>query len=104
MNNSDDFDACEARIDIRCRAVLGDPLEHVFNGTTIFDSLTVAGDGCGRMKSRAHEISVACASARDIAVHGAGDRVMCNEVRVGWFDRGEALGFVDQDFVGKFGA
>jgi hypothetical protein len=37
-------------------------------------------------------------------VHGAGDRVMFNEVRVGWFDRGEALGFVDQDFVGKFGA
>src|SRR6266699_2645884 len=86
MNDSDaldDLDACEARIDIRCRAVLGDPLEHVLNGTTIFDPLTVAGDGCGRMKSRAHEISIACASARDIAVHGAGDRVMFNEVGVG---------------------
>jgi hypothetical protein len=107
MNDSDaldDLDAREARIDIWCRAVLGDPLENVLNGATIFDSLTVAGDGCGRMKSRAHEISVARASARDVAVHGTGDRVMFDEVGVGsWFERGEALSFIDRDFEGTLG-
>ncbi len=37
----DDLDTCEARTDIRCRTVLSDPLEHVFNRAGIFDPLTV---------------------------------------------------------------
>ncbi len=49
MNNGDAFDdlnACEAGIDIRRRAVFGDPVEHVLNRATIFDPLTVTRDGC----------------------------------------------------------
>jgi hypothetical protein len=86
MNDSDaldDLDACKARIDIRCRAVLSYSLEYVFNRATIFDPLTVAGDGCGRMKSGAHEVSVTGAGPSDVAVHGGADRVMFNEVGVG---------------------
>src|ERR1017187_8536944 len=98
MNNGDafdDLDTCEAGIDIWRRAVLGDPLEHVFNRATIFDPLTVAGDGCERMKGGAHEIAVPCASARNVTVHSAGDRVMFDEVAVdARFGRGVTLGFV----------
>jgi hypothetical protein len=79
----DDFDACKSRIDIGCRSVCGDPLENVLHGATIFDSLTVAGDGCGRMKSRAHEFAIARASARNVAVHGSGNGVMFDDVSVG---------------------
>src|SRR5271169_506686 len=70
MNNSDaldDFNACKAGTDVRRRAVLSDPLEHVFDRAGIFDSLTVARDGCGRMESRAHQISVTCPGGGDIA-------------------------------------
>src|ERR1700759_5029026 len=62
MNNRDtldDFNARKARTDVRRRTVLSDPLENVFDRAGIFDSLTVTGDGCGRMKSRAHQIPVA---------------------------------------------
>src|SRR5665811_896709 len=82
-NALDDLDACKARIDIRCWAVLSDPLEHVLHRAAIFHTLTVAGNGCKRMKSRPHQIAVASASARDIAVHGAGDRVVLGKVGVG---------------------
>src|ERR1044071_4780074 len=101
----DDLDASEARIDIRCWAVLRDPLENVLNRTAVFDSLTVARDGRGRMKSGAHEISVACASARDIAVHGTRDCVMFNEVGVGGrFDREQSIGCIGRDLKGTPGA
>jgi hypothetical protein len=44
------------------------------------------------MKSSAHEIAVTCASARDIAVHGASDCIMFDEVGVGGrFGRRETL-------------
>src|SRR5450631_1025332 len=100
-NAFDDLDACEARIDIRGGAVLSDPTKHVFNRAGIFDPLTIAGDGGGRMKSRAHEISVACASARYIAMHGAGNRVVFDEISIGGrFDWGKTFGFVDGDFAG----
>src|SRR5690242_12677605 len=71
MNDSDalnDLDASEARIDIRSRAVCGDPLEHMFYRAAIFNSLTVAGYGCGRMKSKTHEIAVACAGTGNVAM------------------------------------
>src|SRR5580698_10430884 len=97
----DDLDSREARTDIGCRAVLSDPLEDVFNRPTIFNPLTVAGDGGGRMKSRAHEISVARPSARDIAMHRAGDRVMLDKIGVsGRLEHREVLGLIDRDFVG----
>jgi hypothetical protein len=83
------------------RTILSDPLEDVFHRPTIFNPLTVAGDGGGRMKRRAHEISVARASARDIAMHCAGDRVMLGEIGVGdRLERWESLGLIDRDFVG----
>ena len=95
MNDSDalnDLDASEARIDIRGRAVCGDPLEHMFYRAAIFNSLTVARDGCGRMKSRTHEIAVACASAGNVAMHGAGDGIMFGKIGVGGgFELREAL-------------
>jgi hypothetical protein len=104
MNNRDaldDLDSCEARTDIWCRAILSDRLEHVFNRPAIFNPLTVAGDGGGRMKGRAHEISVARPSARDIAMHRAGDRVMLDEVGVcGRLEHRKVLGLIDRDFVG----
>ena len=100
----DDLDACEARIDIRCWAVLGDPLENMFNGATIFDSLTVAGDGCGWMKSRPHEIALAHASTRDVAVHGAGDCVVLGEVSVGGgVNQRDPIDFINQDLSGRLG-
>ena len=86
MNDRDalnDLDASEARIDIRSRAVCGDPLEHMFYRAAIFNSLTVAGDGCGRMKSRTHEFAVACAGASNVAMHGAGNGVMFSKISVG---------------------
>jgi len=101
----DDLDACEARIDIRCWAVLRDPLENMLNGTAVFDSLTVARDGCGRMKSGTHEISVACAGTCDIAVHGTRNRIMFNEISVcGRFDREQSFGFINRDFKRTLGA
>jgi hypothetical protein len=101
---SDDLDTCETRIDIRCGAVRSDPLKDMFNGATIFNALTIAGDGCGGMKGRAHQVSVASASARDIEVHGAGDGVMFGEVGVdGRFDGGQVLGFIDREFGGALG-
>src|SRR5215467_3092426 len=40
----DDLDACEAWGDIRRRAILVDPLKHMFYRTRIFDSLAESGD------------------------------------------------------------
>ena len=97
----DDLDSCEARTDIWRRAILSDPLEDVFHRPTIFNPLAVAGDSGGRMKSRSHEISVARPSARDIAMHRAGDRVMLGEIGVGdRLEHRESLGLIDRDFVG----
>ena len=45
MNDSDaldNFNACKAGTDMRCRTVLSDPLKHMFDGAAVFDSLTVA--------------------------------------------------------------
>src|SRR5215472_6464713 len=78
----DDLDACEARVDIRRRAVRRDPRKHVLNGPSVFDTLTVTGDGRGRMKRGAHQIAVAGASGRDVEVHGACDRIMLGEIGV----------------------
>jgi hypothetical protein len=104
MHNSDaldDLDAREARIDIRSRAVCGDPLEHMFYRAAILNSLTVPGDGCGRMKGRTHEFAVARASASNLAMHGTGDRVMFGKIGVGrGFELGKALGLIAQDFAG----
>ena len=82
-NGLDDLDACKTRFNIRCGAVRGDPLEHVFGGTAKFDTLAVSGDGGRRVKGGTHEIAIACASARDIAVNGIGDRVVLDEICVG---------------------
>ena len=79
----DDLDACEARFNIRCRAIRGDPLKYVLDGATVFDPLAVSGDGGRRVKRGTHEIAVACASACDIAVNGVGNRVMLDEICVG---------------------
>jgi hypothetical protein len=101
----DDLDAGEARIDIRCRTVFVDPLEDVFNGARILHSLTVTGDGCGRMKSRAHKIAVACTRPRDVAMHRARDRIMFDEVRVGGgLRRGEIVGSIDGEWIGARGS
>src|ERR1700758_5167055 len=94
-NALDDLDASEARIDIRCGAIRGDPLKYVLNGPSVFDSLTVPGNGCGRMKRRAHEVAVAGASGSYVKVHGAGDRIMLGEIRVGnRFNCGERLALI----------
>src|SRR5258708_40323359 len=86
-------------------AVLCDPLEHVLNRATIFDPLAVAGDGCRRMKSWAHKISVTRASARDVAVHGSGYGVMFDKVSVGGrLERGKALGFVNRHLARALGS
>src|SRR5216683_3736783 len=101
MNDSDaldDFNACKAGTDVRCRTVLSDPLEHGFDRAGIFDSLTVARDRCARMESRPHQISVTCPGRGDVAEHGVGDRVMLEEVNICWFDREEVLGFIDSNF------
>ena len=42
----DDFDTGETRTDLSCWTVLIDPIEDVFDGTAVFDTLTIAGDGC----------------------------------------------------------
>src|SRR5437763_10275399 len=90
----DDFDAGKARIDIWGRSVLGDPFEDVLNGATVFDTLTVTGHGCGRMKGRAHEIAVARASTCDVAVHGASNGVMLEEISIaGRIGMGETFSF-----------
>ena len=95
----DDLDAGEARIDIRCRTIFVDPLEDVFNGARILHSLTVARDGCGRMKRRVHEIAVTCTRPRDVAMHRARDRIMFDEIRVGGrFRRGETVGSIDGEW------
>src|ERR1700760_4506372 len=103
MNNRDaldDLDSCEARTDSWCRAILRDPLEHVLYRPTIFNPLTVAGDSGGRMKSRAHEISVARPSALDITMHRAGDRIMLGEICVrGRLEPPEILRLIDRDFM-----
>src|SRR5581483_1721187 len=78
----DDFDAGKARIDIWGRSVLGDPFEDVLNGATVFDTLTVTGHGCRRMKGGAHEIAVARAGSGDVEVHGASDGIMLKEIGV----------------------
>lgn len=85
MNNSDtldDFYACEARIDVRSRTVLVDPLKHMFHRPRILHSLTVAGDGCRRMKGRAHEITITCTCSCDVAVHSPSNRIVLDEVPV----------------------
>jgi hypothetical protein len=57
------------------------------------------------MKRRPHQISVACASARDIAVYGTGDRVMFDQIGTdGRLDRRGILGFMERDFAWKLGA
>src|SRR6478752_6281369 len=91
----DDFDAGKARIDIWGRSVLGDPFEDVLNGATVFDALAVTGHGCGRMKGGAHEIAVAGAGTCDVAVHGASDGVMLEEIGIaGRPGKGQSLCFV----------
>src|ERR1700733_838878 len=92
----DDFNACKAGTNVWCRTVLSDPLEDVFDRAGIFDSLTVARDGCGGMESRAHQVSVTCPGRGDIAEHGAGDRVVLGKVSICWFDRDEVFGFIDR--------
>ena len=52
------------------------------------------------MKNRAHEFAIARASARNVAVHGAGNGVMFDEVSVGGrFELGKALGCIVRDFA-----
>src|ERR1700722_11350278 len=91
----DDFNARKAGTDIRCRTILSDPLEYVFNRAGIFDPLTVARDGCARMESRPHQISVTSPGRGNVAEHGAGDRVMLDEVSICWFERDEVLGSIE---------
>src|SRR5580692_8544991 len=97
MNDSDalyDFDACKAGNYVRCRTVLSNPLENVFDRAGIFAPLAIAGDGCGRMESGAHQIPVPCPGPSDITVHGLGDCVMFDQVSIcGWFGL-EVLGFI----------
>ena len=108
MNDSDalnDLDAGKTGIDIGRGTVCGDPLEHMFYRAAIFDPLTVAGYGCGRMKSRTHEIAVACAGASNVAMHGAGNGVMFSKISVGGgFELGEAPGYIVQSIAGAPGA
>jgi hypothetical protein len=52
-----------------------------------------------------HQIAVASASACDIAVHGAGDRVVLGKVGVGdRFGRGKTTGILARDCSGTLGA
>ena len=108
VNDGDRFDdltAGEARFDVRCRAVLGDPIEHVFDGTAVFDPLAESGDRGPRVKGGMHEIAIACASTGDVAVHRPGDRVVLDEISiVGGFNRRETFGVIDTFRAGTFGA
>ena len=102
MNHSDaldDFNTCEARTDIRCWTILIDPLEDVLDRASIFDPLTVTGDSCGRMKSRAHEFSVSCTRPSDITMNLASDGVVFGEIGiVGLCVRGWCVVFIERGF------
>jgi hypothetical protein len=99
------LDARETRIDIRRRTVRGDPLEHVLDRAVVFNSLAVTGDGRGRIKGGAHQFSIARASPRDVAMHGAGDGVVLREIGVaGGLDWREALDFIDRQIGRTLGA
>src|SRR5215475_1559645 len=100
----DDFNAREARGDIRRRTIFVDPLEHVLYRARVFDSLAVAGDGGGRMKGRTHEIAVASARPGDIAMHGTSDGIVFDEISVGRFCRRETGAFVDYARTGALGS
>src|SRR5215469_14988869 len=108
MNNGDtlnDFNACEARIDIWRRTILVDPLEDVFNGACVLHSLAVARNSCGRMKRRSHELPVTCTRTRDVRMHRASDRVMLDEVGIGSRMRsGEIVGLVGRKGGGVLGS
>src|SRR5215467_13049513 len=101
----DDLDAREAGSDIRCRTVFVDPVEDMFYRTGILHSLAVPGDGGSGMKSGTHEVPITCACSRDVAVHGASDRVMFTEVRVGnRFRGGKIFGFAGRGGAGTPGS
>ena len=101
----DNLNACETRNDVWRRTVFIDPPEDVFNGTRILDSLAVAGNGCRGMKRWAHEITITGACACDIAMHGASDRVMLDELRIGGrYRSGEIAGLVSRKGTGEFGS
>src|SRR5262252_2967907 len=72
-NTLNDLNACEARVYGWRRTILIDPLKHMFNRTRILHSLTVSGDGGGRMESGPHEVSFTGACTRDVAMHCASD-------------------------------
>ena len=108
MNDGDtlnDFNACEARINIWRRTVFVDPPEDVFNGACVLHSLAVARNGCGRMKRRSHDLPVTCTRTRDVGMHRASDRIMLDEVRIGSRIRsGEVVGLVGRKGAGAPGS
>jgi hypothetical protein len=77
------FNPCKASLDVGCGTIRGDPVEYVFDGTTIFHTLSVAGNRSFRMECGAHHFRVVCACAPDVAVHYARNCVMFPQVLVG---------------------